>query len=163
MSWIELKFGFRRAAGTGMRLELPTMLNFLSNSSVFHCREVIAQRTRYVVEGPRIAIQIPTCSRHQFCLKSSFPSSSLQISKGYNVRDSAKLRFRKRRSQPSSSFFTVLPEDCSSRSNRYKCLIPVLGQKAPFFGVAVDWCVPILFVNASLLRSLNSDKIKKTI
>lgn len=127
--------------------EISMMLDFFRNSSVLVCREVIVQRTRHVVAEPGIAAQSPTCSRHQVCLKSSFPSSSLQGFQGFSIaRDSRRSPPR----QPSSSFFTVLPEGCSSRSKKYECLIHV-SQNSAYVLIHICTCIVFFVVPAITL------------
>jgi hypothetical protein len=79
-----------------------------------------------VVAEPGVATQVRTCFRRHACFKKRFPSSSLRVSNSRDARygsNSAKWSFEKRRCQscqPSSSFFTVLPEGFCCRGNRYE-------------------------------------------
>lgn len=94
------------------------------SASASIAREVTGQQNRHVVAEPGVATQVRTCFRRHACFKKRFPSSSLRVSNSRDARcgpNSAKWSFEKRRCQscqPSSSFFTVLPEGFCCRGNR---------------------------------------------
>ncbi|KAG0615637.1 hypothetical protein M758_5G057300 [Ceratodon purpureus] len=94
------------------------------SASASIAREAVGLQIRHVVAEPGVSTQIRTCFRHHACFNKRFLSSSLQVSNTYDARytpNSTKWSIEKRSSQscqPSSSFFTVLPEGLCRRSKR---------------------------------------------